>query len=455
MERHIAIPRWPSGKPLVPAPTVLMQPLMRVHFVPAGLHAMKPSGSLANVYAVSVVGALILLIGSFNFINTVTARAACRSVEVGVRKAMGATRRDLIIQFLGESVLIVTVSSVVAVMLATLLLPELNAILTRDIAFAWWRDRKLATWIALATLILGTLGGFYPALVLSSFRSSEVLRGGPVHPGGRAAVRVTLVCLQFAVLVGLVIATVVIYRQTTFAMNDSLRFDRDQILVVDTHCENAFPDQVRALPGVRSAACSDTLFGIGGGLGAASTKPDGSRPTASTFVAADWGLLELFGLQPLAGRFFAPDHPGDAMSKPSDPRPSALVGSGGSVVINETAAEWLGFKSPEAAIGRSATIVGAQTPPTIIGVVGDFQLQGMRHQIQPTFFRIISGQYRYLIVKLDGRTLPQTLVAIDSLWSHLGGSRSIADFSMTRSRHSISTSCETPGSSASSPLLRC
>jgi putative ABC transport system permease protein len=202
MERHIAIPRWPSGKPLVPAPTVLMQPLMRVHFVPAGLHAMKPSGSLANVYAVSVVGALILLIGSFNFINTVTARAACRSVEVGVRKAMGATRRDLIIQFLGESVLIVTVSSVVAVMLATLLLPELNAILTRDIAFAWWRDRKLATWIALATLILGTLGGFYPALVLSSFRSSEVLRGGPVQPGGRAVVRVTLVCLQFAVLVG-------------------------------------------------------------------------------------------------------------------------------------------------------------------------------------------------------------------------------------------------------------
>jgi putative ABC transport system permease protein len=421
VSRHFTIPKGPMGKPLVPAPTVLMQSLPRIHFVPAGLHAMKPSGSIGNVYALSLVGVLILLIASFNFVNIVTARAARRAVEVGVRKAMGATRRDLIIQFLGESLLMVVVSAVIAVALTDVLLPKFNALLSRDIVFALWQDPILLGSIVLATVALGTVGGFYPAFVLSSFRSAAVLRGGPIQPGGRSAVRTTLVCLQFAVLIGLVVATEVIYRQTIFATNNSLRFDRDQILIIDTHCANAFPDEVRALPGVRSAACSDAIFGIGGGFAGTSTQPDGSRPTASTFVAADWNLLELYGLRPIAGHFFEADHPGDAMTRGSGIGAAALVGVGGAVVINETAVTELGFRSPQDAIGQPAPINGTQnSPPTIIGVVRDFELQGIRHEIQPTYFRVIPGEYKFLLVKLDGRSVSQTLAAIDRLWSRLG-----------------------------------
>jgi putative ABC transport system permease protein len=308
-----------------------------------------------------------------------------------------------------------------------LLLPALNALLSRSIAFDWRHEPGLAIFLVLVTAILGLLGGAYPAFVLSRFRTAAVLRGGIIRPEGRTLVRELLVCLQFAVLVGLVIATAVIYRQTMYAMKDSLRFERDYVLAVDTDCANALPEQVRALPGVRAAACSDSLFGVSGGIVSTSTRPDGSRPTAITFVAADWGLLELYGVKPLAGRLFVPDHPGDAMNAPGDSDPAAPVGTRGSVVINQTAAAELGFESPEKAIGRAAAIQGTPDhPPTIIGVVPDLELQGIRHQIQPTFFRVTPGQYKYLIVKLDGRQIPESLAAIDDLWKRLGTGEPIA-----------------------------
>jgi putative ABC transport system permease protein len=419
MARHVNVPKGPSGKPLFPLPTILMQPLPKIHFVPSGVNAMKASGSISHLYAMSAVGVLIILIGCFNYINIITAIAARRAVEVGIRKAMGARRHDLMIQFVGESVLMVAISGAIAVAMTTLLLPAMNALLSRSIAFEWWHEPGLAIFLVLVTAILGLLGGAYPAFVLSSFRTAAVLRGGIIRPEGRTLVRELLVCLQFAVLVGLVIATAVIYRQTMYAVNDSLRFERDYVLAVDTDCTNALPEQVRALPGVRATACSDALFGVGGGIGSTSTQPDGSRPTVSTFVAADWGLLELYGVKPLVGRLFLPDHPGDAMSARRDGDP--WVGAGGSVVINQTAAAALGFQSPEKAIGKTAAIQGtADHPATIIGVVPDFELQGIRHQIQPTFFSVIPGRYKYLLVKLDGRQIPESLAAIDNLWRRFG-----------------------------------
>ncbi len=426
--RHVAVPKGPDGKPWVPEPTVQMQPLASLHFVPAGLHAMKPAGNIETVYATSAVGVLILLVATCNFVNLVTARAARRAVEIGVRKASGATRRDLVLQFIGESLLTVAISSLIAVSIAELLLPTLNAFLSREIVFEWWRDPAMAGGILAMTVVTGLLGGFYPAFVLAHFRPTVVLKGGPIQADGQAAVRQMLVAAQFAVLIGLMFATAAIYRQTRFATQESLRFDQDQVLVIDSDCRNALPQAVKALAGVRAAACTDTLFGIGGALVWFATPPGGSVPLAHSLVSVDWGLLDLFGLRPIAGRLFSRSHPGDATDPPPTSHPDTRLGSGGAVVINRSAARNLGFSSPATAIGHVAVLEDAQPapkPPVIIGVVEDFELQGIRHEIQPTFFRLMPGRYQYLIVKLEGHAIPETLRAIDELWRRLGNGEPI------------------------------
>jgi putative ABC transport system permease protein len=424
MEAHVAIPRGPAGKPLVPAPKIYMQPLRSIHFVPAGVHSMKPAGDLQAVYAIAVIGFLILLVACVNFVNLTTARASRRAAEVGVRRLSGATRIQLLLQFLAESLGLVAVSTLLAMAVVELLLSPLNAFLERDMAFNWWQSPQACALFLVATLSIGVLAGAYPAFVLAGMRPARVLNARPLPPGGRLSVRTALVTVQFSVLIALLLVTAVIYLQTRFATNDSLRFDKDQVVVVRSGCGNAFLDAVRALPGVRQAACTDAQFGIGGGWVGVHAAPDGSRATAVTYVAVDWGLLKLFGLKPLAGRLFSSDRPGDVTElKGGDVR----AGSGGSVVINETAARDFGFVSAAAAVGQPAKFVPTEgRPATIIGVVADFQLQGMRHEIQPTVFRVTPGMYNFVMVKLQGRGIPETLAAIDTLWKRTGNSSAIS-----------------------------
>jgi putative ABC transport system permease protein len=430
--RHVQVPRGPNGAPIFPLPRMLLQPLTGIHFVPAGLHAMKPASSRTADYALGAVGALIVLIAVFNFVNLMTARAARRAVEVGVRKVAGAGRADLLCQFLGESLLAALLAGVVAVALTELLVPWLDALLSRQIAFTWWREPGTAGAIVALMLATGLLGGLYPALVLAGFRPTAVLRGGPLSPGSDTIVRKGLVVVQFAILVGLILTTIVLYRQLRFSTNGSLRFDADQVLAIRTDCRDALPNEIRALPGVRSAACTNVLFGVSGGVTSVIAAPHQLQsPYAMMIANVDSGLLELLGVKPLAGRFFSEAHPSDrAQPAPTGPEDShpliQLLGTGGAAVINETAARKLGFVSPQAAVGHIATVPGSGggTRLPIIGVAPDMRLQGVRNEVLPTFFRL-QHQYSYLLVKLAGRQIPETLTAIDGLWQKLGKGQAI------------------------------
>ncbi len=419
--RHVQVPRGPNGAPLFPLPRILLQPLTDIHFVPAGLHAMKPASSLTADYALGAVGALIVLIAVFNFVNLMTARAARRAVEVGVRKVAGASRGDLLRQFLGESLLAAVLAGIVAVALTELLVPWLNALLSRQIVFAWWREPDTAGAIAVLILATGLLGGLYPALVLAGFPPTAVLRGGPLPPQGRAVVRRSLVVAQFAILIGLIFTTVVVYRQLRFSTNESLRFDADQVLAIRTDCRNALQNEIRALPGVRSAACTNVLFGVTGGITSVIAVPHQLQPPYALLIAnVDTGLLELLGVRPLAGRFFSDAHPAD-LTQPVVGPPYQFLGAGGTLVINETAARRLGFASAQAAVGHTATVPGLRGGASlpIIGVAPDMRLQGVRNEVLPTFYRL-QHEYSYLLVKLAGRQIPETLSAIDGLWQRLG-----------------------------------
>jgi putative ABC transport system permease protein len=348
-----------------------------------------------------------------------------------VRKAAGAGRRDLIVQFLGEAMVYVLLAGVLAIALAELLLPAFNLLLQRKLVFDYLGDPALAVTILGVFLATGLLAGAYPAFVLSAFRPAATLKGGLVQTTGGGRLRAGLVIAQFAVLIGLVVVAITIARQTLFALNEGMRVDKDQVaLVFFQPCLESLRDEAAKLPGVRSAACANaTSLNLSDNH---DTTTFGGRQIELATQAVDFGFLELFGLKPLAGRLFDRNRAADA------PSPGKFGGQ--PIVINASAVRRLGFTSPQQAIGRTIQWHGtwdeslrqptSVTPPLtgsqVIGVVPDFTLGSVRRAIEPTIF--VVGRYLPpdsvgLAVKFDGKQTPEALAGLDRLWERLGGGR--------------------------------
>ncbi|HKU12978.1 MAG TPA: FtsX-like permease family protein [Steroidobacteraceae bacterium] len=381
-----------------------------------------PAGNATVLYVVSLIAALIVAVAAINFVTLMTARAARRATEIAIRKTVGARPRDLTIQFIGESILYALLAVVVAFALVELLLPAFNNFVQRAIRLSYVHDFAFVGAIAALAVITGALAGIYPALVLSRFRPAQVFQGGPLPAGGSAAVRQALVIAQFAVLITLIVAATVVYRQVHFAMNEGWRLDKDQVLAIRSSCRDAFAIELRKLPGVRAAACSGGtpygLFTSGGVLG-----PDGTQLSMAE-VPIEPGFFQLYGMQqPLAGRFFSADRPAEVGPRGGDGR---FIGP---VILNETAARMLRFATPEAAIGqvirqppgRYNTGVASE----VVGVVADFPIGSLRTPIDPVVFFTDAGFFDIVSVKLDGRQIPETLAAIDRLWQQLGEPRPV------------------------------
>jgi putative ABC transport system permease protein len=390
------------------APAIELVRIDRVHVFP-GLHPDAPM----RLTVIAVVGALILTIGCLNFINLTTARSARRAREVGVRKAAGAGRRSLMTQFLGEALVQVVIAAAVATATVEWLLPHVNAFLDTNATFEYWRSPALAASMLGGILAVTLLAGAYPAFVLSSFRPASMLRGqrGQLI---EERVRQWLVSAQFAVLIGLVIAAGVTWQQLRYATRDILRVSTEQMLLVSGPCDAPFLTGVTRLPGVRGASCAYESFLNDQGPVMARL-PDGTSSALSQGPVYP-GLLELFGLKPLAGRFLV-EHD---KTRVFDPR----RGVTGSIVINETAVARLGFRSAQAAIGQriSGRSFTASRPNEIVGVVADFSLSAATSPIAPTIFTVITDQFaaNRVFIKLGGHDLPETLAAIDVEWRATG-----------------------------------
>jgi putative ABC transport system permease protein len=402
---------------------------VQLTLIPIGAIHLYGPGSATADYGLAAIGALTVLLASLNFVNLTTARATRRAIEVGIRKAAGASRTDLVIQFIGESMIYVALSMVLALALVEVLMPQFNAFLGRTIVFDYWRSSDLAISIAGAVLLVGTLAGAYPAVVLSAFPPAWVLRSRSGGPTGSQRLREALVVLQFAILIGLTVSTGILYRQTNFATHDSLRLDKDQVLLIRGACAKAFKDEVRALSGVRSASCSFLAPLLNPVL--IPTQLHNGQSLSIHESAIDVGFLELYGFKPLAGRFFSAAHEQDV------PPEDSKLPLGLTVVINETARRQLGYATPGDAIGQSVPLnllrsldvnqVDAR-PAEIIGVVADFPMGSIRDPIGPTVFYVQPNLFQLMSVKLSGRQIPETLASIDLLWKRLGGSRPVSRF---------------------------
>jgi putative ABC transport system permease protein len=329
------------------------------------------------------------------------------------------------LQFLGEAVIATLLAAAIALAAAESLLPAMNGFLDTGAQL----DYANLGWLLLAAILLiGVVAGAYPAFLLSSFRPAAVLKGWARVSVRGALVRNLLVTLQFSVLVVLAISAIVIWRQRDFALNEALRVDTDQMLLlrlgtIDTlsfagpgvrmSCAPALQDQLRRLPGVRGVSCSglDLLNG-GGGF---SWNADGEKFTISG-ATQEPGLFALYGVKPLAGKLDAP----------------------GGTVINLAAVRMMGFASPEAALGQT-WFPGKPDAPwlkrvgrhnTIItGVVPDFAFYSVNRRIEPTKYSALGAfPGRLIHIKLTGGQIPETLAAIDRVWNAAGMQRPLDRF---------------------------
>jgi putative ABC transport system permease protein len=376
---------------------------------------MKPRGSMTVIFSIGIIGALILFLATSNFVNSTTARAGTRAIEVGVRKVAGARRQDLMVQFLGESFLYVALASCLAVCLVQGFLPVFNAILDRSISF--WSNGALLAAVGGIAITVAILGGAYPAFVLSAFHPAWVFKAGVVRSSGSLAVRRALVVIQFAILIALLVATGVVRHQISYATGQAQRLNIENVLLINSKCTDIVRNSIRELPGVKGVACSWIAPTNLGKIQGSAVLGNGTK--ALLFRSSvGVGFFELYGLQPLAGRFFSDQHGSDVLSVDQD-RPFSAP-----VVLNEAAMHALGISSPSAAIGQHVSIsdLSATTRPSeIIGVVADFPVGSIREAIDPTAFFVDPTQFRLVSVKLSGIDVPATLQSLNGLSSSLGG----------------------------------
>jgi putative ABC transport system permease protein len=386
----------------------VLEPLKDLHLKGATQYNLEPIGSQTTVYIFAVIALLILIIAIINYINLATAKSTTRAREVGVRKVSGANKSGLIFQFLGESVIIVTFATILAVIFVYVLAPSFNHLIGMEVSTDLIYSISGILLMFATILLVGISSGFYPAFVLASFNPVEVLKG-TLNPGSLAGkLRSILVVFQFTVSIIIIIGSIVVYNQLNLVTSKDLGFEKDNLIIIrrpdafHTQLE-AFRNQVLQIPGVKevgfSRAVPGTTFNNNGFF-----KDD--DPEKNTYLinqtSVSLDFAQALGVQLAEGRYFSRDYGTDSTT----------------VLINEAAVKFLGLKDP---LGKY--ILQPRGPQNfqklkIIGVMKDFNIESMHKAITPVCFTVMgpNGGDQYATVRLTGSNIQATIRAIEEKW---------------------------------------
>ncbi|WP_295122660.1 ABC transporter permease [uncultured Chitinophaga sp.] len=357
----------------------------------------QSGGRIWYVQLFSLIAIFIILMACINFMNMYTARAALRMKEMGIRKAIGASRGTLILQYLGEAMLITILSLVVASVLVALLLPQFNAITGKSLSIQF--SPVLIFSVIGITLFTGLLAGSYPAFYLSGFNPVAVLKGRLHGNTGELWTRKGLVVFQFCMSVSFIIATLVVYKQVGYIQSRNTGYDKDNVIYFTSEGRvsanmPSFLAALKRLPGVANASA------MVGNLQGAPTAPrqysiDGKEgEIIARPLLAQEGLIETLGIEMTAGRPFSKDFTTDADK----------------LIFNEAAIEAMGIQNP---VGKVITFNGTQRE--IIGITKNFHFQSLHEAVKPLFFRLDS-QTGTIMVRLKEGQEKQTVAAIAAFY---------------------------------------
>ncbi|HEY0414275.1 MAG TPA: ABC transporter permease [Allosphingosinicella sp.] len=390
-----------------------------------------------SILTFTIVALLILAMACVNFVNLATARASKRAREVALRKVLGANRRQLVVQFLGESLLLTALGMLIAMAVAEVTLPWLAAFLRSDMKMVYLgRDGVLAPALALL-LIVGLAGGLYPAFYLSRYQPGAVLKANQssAEPIGTGRLRNVLVVAQFAVSIALIVCTAIVYAQTRFVETTDLGYQREGLIQAVGFNRAAIARQtdtvlreVAKVPGVRSVAGANIRAATRQTLNTLVNVPGRAKPVTIGWYAAHPDFFATMGIRTLAGRTLSRAYAKDNAAVSIDSEEATAAGlkevaaRGVNVVINEAAAKQMGFGSAAGAVGKTVAspVFGnvRMVPLTIVGVVQDSRFRSARDPVEPMIF-YDAGFFSALIVRYEAAEPRAVLAGVERVWKRL------------------------------------
>jgi putative ABC transport system permease protein len=359
-----------------------------------------------NVYVLSTIAILILLLAAVNFMNLVTANSAGRAKEVGMRKVIGAVRSQLIGQHLIESILITLVAAIIALCLVFALVPVLNSLYQRFADFNMLMEAQSILVLTALVLTVGILAGLYPAFVLSSFKPIMVLKGSFKNSSGGVQLRKALVILQFTISIALMVGTGIVYQQMKFIYTADLGYNRDQVITIQqtgpaVQRSTTLRTELLRNDAIVSAGTSSSRMGQQ--LGRTNIVPEGSDANSNiitSIMVADDQFIPTMDMKIIAGRNFSQEF-ADSLS----------------MIVNEEMVRLLKWNE---VVGRTISLQSGPNPTDltaykVIGVVKDFHFATIRHKLEPMFM-LYNRDNGALSIKVKGDKVKEALAHIEATW---------------------------------------
>lgn len=385
-------------------------PMTKIHLHSHKEDELAPNSDVKYVYIFSAIGLFILLLACINFMNLSTARSANRAKEVGLRKVVGAGRRQLIFQFLSESVVLSAIALLLAAGALQLLLPYFNALSGKNLTLL--QVNRPWLWASMLILIfgVGALAGSYPAFFLSAFRPIQTLRGALASGAKNSLFRNILVVFQFAITIILIIGSLVVYDQLKYIQNKKLGFEKDQLIILkDAYAlgDNLMPfkQEMKRIPEVVNTTISSFLptpSARNFSVTVLGRNPQTNNNRAIYQFSVDFDYINTFGMEIIKGRAFDPDFSLDSSA----------------VVINEATAKIFGIADDP--IGKELGVftgdAGELTVFKIIGVMKDFHFDSLREKIGPLAM-FIRGSRGNIVMRVNTGDMPRFLTTLEREWN--------------------------------------
>ncbi|WP_075350805.1 FtsX-like permease family protein [Algoriphagus marinus] len=409
IDRHMGETR--SGTPMSEGTKLYLWPLEDIHLYSNLDTEIEANGDIAYVYIYLAVALFILLIACINFMNLSTARSSLRSMEVGLRKVMGADKSNLIRQFMGESFMLTTISMLLALILVYFFLPIFSDFTEKQLSLNFFQHPEFLLGIIGLIVLVGLISGSYPALFLSGFQPGKVLKGAFKAGKGHERFRSVLVVGQFAVSVVLIVAVLVVVNQLDFMQSKDLGFEKEDIVLLPASPQIEqnlllVQDRLENHPGIKSVtissrAPSGRLLDNQG----ASAELDGEITQLEIRIAdIDVGhnFLKTYGIPLVAGRDFDVLRASDSTE---------------AFILNETAVREIGWESAEEAIGKQ--FYYGSKRGFITGVMKDFHFESLHQPIVPIVFEIGQNGNNLMSIKIDASQREETLAYLKEEWATL------------------------------------
>ncbi|NIJ54785.1 ABC transporter permease [Dyadobacter arcticus] len=385
---------------------ITFQPLSEMHLKSSHLLGEENGSSMRFVYTISLIGFFILLIAIVNYINLATARATGRAREIGVRKAVGSQRFQLIGQFLAESMLMSFLAMSASVVLLYLLLPFFNTVAEKTLHFDLFSPKTIGLFIAF-TLFTGLVSGLYPAFILSNYNPAVVLKGAAASKTQGALLRKSLVVMQFSISMFMIIGTIVVYQQLQYMSSKELGFNQQQVINIPLSApsaqlsSNVLKSTLMQNPLIRDISLTDG--NIGGELNNKSTFSFYSKgkevPVSTEYFNVDAGFLNVLQMRVREGRNFSNELDND---------------SSDAVLVNQAMLKRLGWKS----INDGLIEVNIRKVP-ITGVINDFHLRSMHNQIEPLVIVFKKAGADQMFIKVPQQNIQATIGYIKSVFTKI------------------------------------